>query len=113
MLTRMAAAAYFPSLSVLVDAALPFDAVSCPTRRSSDLRTVPFVVIPLTATLYVAPLPVTIAVVAPAVPPSVTSPVAKSLTGSLKTTVKLIGELLRSEERRVGKESGTGGAAAS
>src|SRR5438034_11382545 len=98
---------------MLLDAALGFDAASCATPAARLAITVPLVVIPLTATLYVAPLPVTIAVVAPAVPPSVTSPVAKSLTGSLKTTVKLIGELLRSEERRVGKESGTGGAAAS
>ena len=40
------------------------------------------------------PLPVTVAVVAPAVPLSVTSPVAKPVTDSLKTTVKLIGEAL-------------------
>ena len=50
---------------------------------------------PLTATLYVVPLPVTVPVSVPAaVPPSVTSPVAKPVTGSLKTTVKLIGERL-------------------
>ena len=36
---------------------------------------------------------VTVAVVAPAVPLKVTSPVAKPVTGSLKTTVKLIGLL--------------------
>ena len=36
------------------------------------------------------PLPVTVAVVAPAVPERVTSPVAKSETESLKTTVKSI-----------------------
>ena len=36
----------------------------------------------------------TIAVVAPAVPLRVTSPVAKPVTGSLNTTVKLIGEAL-------------------
>ena len=40
------------------------------------------------------PLPVTVAVVAPAVPLKVTSPVAKSVTASLNTTVKLIGESL-------------------
>ena len=34
---------------------------------------------------------VTVTVVAPAVPLKVTSPVAKPVTGSLKTTVKLIG----------------------
>ena len=37
---------------------------------------------------------VTMAVVAPAVPLRVTSPAAKPVTGSLKTTVKLIGLLL-------------------
>ena len=36
----------------------------------------------------------TVAVVAPAVPLRVTSPVAKLVTGSLKTTVKLMGETL-------------------
>src|SRR6185369_5279460 len=36
--------------------------------------------------------PVTVAVVAPAVPLSVTSPVPKPVTGSLNTTVKLIGD---------------------
>ena len=41
------------------------------------------------------PLPVTVAVVAPAPCRSrVTSPVAKPVTDSLKTTVKLIGEAL-------------------
>jgi hypothetical protein len=34
---------------------------------------------------------VTVAVVAPAVPESVTSPVAKLKTGSLKATLKLMG----------------------
>ena len=38
--------------------------------------------------------PITIAVVAPSVPLSVTSSLAKSLTGSLNTTVKLIGDAL-------------------
>ena len=52
------------------------------------------VVIPDTATLYVVPLPVTVAVVAPAVPLSVTSPVVKPVTASLNTTVKLIGPVL-------------------
>jgi hypothetical protein len=49
---------------------------------------------PLTATVYVVPLPVTTAVVAPAVPARVTSPVAKFVVDSLKTTVKLTGEAL-------------------
>src|SRR5438046_10110148 len=59
------------------------------------------------------PLTVTV-LVPPAVPLIVTPAPLKPLTGSLKTAVKLIGELLvgsawpaawlRSEERRVGKE---------
>jgi len=40
------------------------------------------------------PLPVTTAVVAPAVPLSVTSAPVKPVTDSLETTVKLIGEAL-------------------
>ena len=47
---------------------------------------------PETATLYVVGPPVTRAVVAPAVPLKVTSPVAKPVTGWSNTTVKLIGE---------------------
>ena len=61
---------------------------------ATEATTVPLVVMPETATLYVLPLPVTVAVVAPAVPLSVTSPVAKPVTDSLKTTVKLIGVAL-------------------
>ena len=38
------------------------------------------------------PVPVTVAVVAPAVPDKLTSPVVKPVTASLNTTVKLIGE---------------------
>ncbi len=54
--------------------------------------TVPGVVMPVTATLYVVPEPVTVPVsVPPAVPPSVTSPVANPVESSLNTTVKLIG----------------------
>ena len=52
-------------------------------------------VMPVTATLYVVPEPVTVpTLVPPAVPVSVTSPVAKPVTASLNTTVKLIGEAL-------------------
>ena len=48
---------------------------------------------PLTATLYVVPLPVTVPISVPRgrAADSVTSPVAKPVTDSLKTTVKLIG----------------------
>ena len=54
-------------------------------------------VIPLTATLYVlwSPLSVTVTVlVPPAVPAIVTSLPVKPVTASLKTAVKLIGEVL-------------------
>src|SRR5688500_9922043 len=81
-------------LSVLVDAALPLPEPSAAAPAAIDATTVPAVVIPDTATLYVVPLPVTVAVVAPAEPLSVTSPVAKLLTVSLNTTVKLIGDVL-------------------
>ena len=54
--------------------------------------TVPGVVMPVTATLYVVGPPDTVAVlVPPAVPLIVMSPVAKPVTVSLKTTVKVIG----------------------
>ncbi|OPZ77535.1 MAG: hypothetical protein BWY79_01132 [Actinobacteria bacterium ADurb.Bin444] len=58
--------------------------------------TVPEVVMPVTATLYVVPslgsISVTVATLAPpAVPERVTSPVAKPVTGLLNTTVKLMG----------------------
>ena len=56
--------------------------------------TVPLAVMPETNTLknVLSPLSRTVAVVAPAVPPRVTSPVSKPVTGSLNTTVKTIGE---------------------
>src|SRR4029077_12047453 len=78
-------------LSVLVDAMLALPAASVAAPAGTLTTTVPVPVIPDTATLYVVPLPVTVAVVAPAVPLSVTSPVAKPVTVSLKVTVKLIG----------------------
>ena len=68
--------------------------VACARSAAIDAMIVPLVVMPETATLYVLPLPVTVAVVAPAVPLSVTSPVAKPVTDSLKTTVKLTGDTL-------------------
>src|SRR5437773_1214414 len=50
---------------------------------------------PLTATLYVVGPPVTVTVlVPPAVPAIVTSALVKSVTASLKPTVKLMGEAL-------------------
>src|SRR5438046_10420054 len=51
-------------------------------------------VMPLTATVYVVGPPVTATLlVPPAVPPIVTPPLVKPLTGSLKTTAKLMGEV--------------------
>ena len=53
------------------------------------------VVMPLTATLYVVPPPVTVPTwLPPTSPLNETSPVAKPVTASLKTTVKSIGEVL-------------------
>ena len=81
-------------LSVLVETVLPTPAAvaaSCFT----EAITVPAVVIPLTATLYVVPLPVTVAVfVPPAVPVIVTPLLAKPVTDVLKIAVKLIGDTL-------------------
>ncbi len=79
-------------LSVLVEAVLVFPAASVAPAAGTVAITVPSPVIPLTATLYVVPLPVTTAVVAPAVPDRVTSAPVKSLTDSQNTTVKLIGD---------------------
>ncbi len=84
-------------LSVLVEAIEALPAASWATPAARLAITVPSPVIPLTAALYVMWSPlglVTTAVVAPAVPPSVTSPVAKSLTASPNTTVKSIGDAL-------------------
>src|SRR5207245_1361263 len=49
---------------------------------------------PETATLYVAPLPVTTAAAGPAEPLNETSVPVKPATGSLKVTAKLIGDAL-------------------
>jgi hypothetical protein len=79
-------------LSVLVDATLFCDEAFWQTPAGMVAITVPQVVIPDTATLYVVGPPVIVPVVAPAVPLKVTSPVAKPVTGWSNTTVKLIGE---------------------
>jgi len=82
-------------LSVLVDAVFRFVAASVALPAATVAVTVPEAVMPETATLYVipaVPVAVTTAVVAPAVPLRVTSPVAKSVTGCVNTTVKLIGD---------------------
>src|SRR3972149_3811972 len=81
-------------LSVLVDARFGRRLAVSATSLGTDGMAVPEVVMPVTATLYVVPLPVTVAVfVPPAVPLIVTSPVTKPVTAALKTTVKLIGEV--------------------
>ena len=80
-------------LSVEVEARLASAPALWATPAAKVAITVPPVVMPETATLYVIPLPVTVAVVAPAPPARVTSPVAKSATLSLNTTVKLIGDV--------------------
>src|SRR5512141_1900933 len=81
------------ALSVLVDATFVRELASTATPAGTVAMTVPAVVMPVTATLYVVPLPLTVAVfVPPAVPLIVTSPVAKPVTAALNTTVKLIGE---------------------
>ncbi len=75
-------------LSVEVEAALPLPAVSLATPAAIDATTVPAPVMPVTATLYVVPEPVTVPTFAPpAVPVIVTSPVAKPVTDLLNTTV--------------------------
>src|SRR6266403_1856706 len=83
-------------LSVLVEAAFRLPATSWTLLTSMESVTVPLVEpVMLMATLYVGPVPVTVAVfVPPAVPPMVTLVLVKSVTASLKTTVKLMGDTL-------------------
>jgi hypothetical protein len=72
-----------------------FPAESCATPADIVAITAPLDVIPLTATSYVIGPPVTVTVfVPPAVPLMVTPLLLKPVTGSLKMTVKLIGETL-------------------
>ncbi len=74
---------------------LPLPTASVATPAAIVAMTVPEIVMPVTATLYVVPDPVTVpTLVPPAVPAIVTSPVAKPVTASLNTTVKLIGLVL-------------------
>ena len=83
---------YVTVLSVLVDTRLALPAASVAAPAGTLATTVPLPVIPDTATLYVVPLPVTVAVsVPPAVPAKLMSLAAKPVTVSLKVTVKLIG----------------------
>ena len=80
-------------LSVEVEATLrlPTESVALPSAIVAI--TVPLPVMPVTATVYVLPLPLTVPVNAPgAVPEMVTSPVVKFVTTLLKTTVKRIGD---------------------
>src|SRR5690606_9675462 len=81
------------TLSVLVEASLPLPPPSAATSAAIVAITVPDELIPDTETVYVVPEPLTDAVVAPALPASVTSPVANPVTGSENTTVNRIGEV--------------------
>ncbi len=75
-------------LSVDVEAVLALPAASAATPAPMVAMTVPELVMPVTATLYVVPEPVTVPVfVPPDVPVKVTSPVANPVTASLNTTV--------------------------
>ena len=79
-------------LSVLVDARLALPAASVAAPAGTLTTTVPAPVIPDTATLYVGPTPRHRGRERAARRPAqLTSPVAKSVTVSLKVTVKLIG----------------------
>src|SRR5687768_6528576 len=92
MLTVGRAASKLTLLSVLVEAVLLLPAASCATPAAMLAVTVPLVVMPLTAMLYVLGPPLTVAVlVPPAVPPMVTSADVNPLTASLNTAVKVIG----------------------
>src|SRR5687767_8916746 len=78
MLTVGAAASKRTLLSVLVEAVLPLPAASCAAPAAMLTVTVPLVVMPLTAMVYVLGPPLTVAVfVPPAVPPMVTSAAVK------------------------------------
>jgi hypothetical protein len=77
-------------LSVLVEAVFPAPPASCTVFAAIEAVTVPLLVSPITAMLYVVPLPVTVAV--PAV--TVTSELVKSVTVAVKTAVKLMGPVL-------------------
>src|SRR5688500_2490809 len=92
MLTVGRAASKLSLLSVLVEAVLLLPAASCAAPAAMLAVTVPLVVVPLTATVYVLGPPLTVALLLPpAVPPIVTSAALKPLTASLNTAVKLIG----------------------
>src|SRR5437016_3422016 len=82
-------------LSVVVEAAWMLPAASCATPAGMGAGTVPAVVMPLTATLQVLrPTVSPYATLFRSLPLIVTPAPLKPLTGSLKTAVKLMGELL-------------------
>jgi hypothetical protein len=84
-----------PTDALFEAATFPKPAVSWAALALTCAVTVPGVVMPATATLYVSPVPVTVGVfVPPAVPPSVKPVALKPVTDLLKTTVKLIGDVL-------------------
>ena len=80
-------------MSVLVDARLALPAASVAAPAGTLTTTEPLPVIPDTATLYVGPLPVTVAESVPptVLPAKLMSLAVKPVTVSLKVTVKLIG----------------------
>src|SRR5262249_26348905 len=80
-------------LSVLVDARLALPAASVAAPAGTLTTTVPVPAIPDTATLYVEPVPVTVAVSVPprVLPAKLMSPAVNPVTVSLNVTVKLIG----------------------
>ena len=86
-------ALYATVLSVLVDPRLRLPAASVAAPAGTLATTLPAVVIPDTATLYVGPVPVTTAVSVPptVLPAKLMSFEAKPVTVSLNVTVKLIG----------------------
>jgi len=81
-------------LSVLVLASLALPAASVAAPAMTDATTSPSPVIPLTDTVYVGPVPVTVAANVPAavLPVKSMSEASKPVTASLNTTVNSIGE---------------------
>src|SRR5687768_5621117 len=91
LIVTVGGVSYVTVLSVLVEAKLGLVPASIATPALMEAITVPLVVIPDTETVYTVGPPETTAVVAPAVPLRVTSPVAKPVTASLNVAVNRIG----------------------
>src|SRR5688572_22893228 len=92
LIVTVGGVSYVTLLSVLVEARLGLLPASIATPALMEAITVPLLVIPESFTLLPYTTLFRSAVVAPAVPLSVTSPVAKPVTASLNVTVKRIGE---------------------